>query len=98
MGFRLGLPQPHSSKCLIPLWLSPLKRPSRFGRGRKAGDVSDPPKNRGVMRSRTDGIWNMPLYRPPMGSLTSSFIPAGKARNSTPQAGFFQGVGAALGS
>ena len=29
--------------------------------------MSDPPKNRGVMRSRTDGIWNMPLYRPPWG-------------------------------
>ena len=34
MGFRSGLPQPHSSKCLIPLWLAALKRPSRFGRGR----------------------------------------------------------------
>ena len=26
-----------------------------------------PPKNRGVMRSRTDGIGDMPLYRPPWG-------------------------------
>ena len=33
----------------------------------KGGDVSDPPKNRGVMRSRTDGICGMPLYRPPWG-------------------------------
>ena len=33
----------------------------------KAGDVSDPPQNRGVMRSRTDGIWNMPLSWPPWG-------------------------------
>ena len=24
----LGLPQPHSSICLIPLWLAALKRPS----------------------------------------------------------------------
>ena len=67
MGFGLGLPQPHSSICLIPLWLAALKRPScvpgpHVGLGRER-----PPKNRGVMRSRTDGIWNMPLYRPPWG-------------------------------
>ena len=67
MVFGLGLPQLHSSICLIPLWLATLKRPGRFGRGRKAGDVSDPPLNRGVMRSRIDGIWNMPLSRPPWG-------------------------------
>ena len=37
-------------------------------RGRMmAGDVSDPPPNRGVMRSRTDGRWNMPLCRTPWG-------------------------------
>ena len=28
MVFGLGLPQPHSSICLIPLWLAALKRPS----------------------------------------------------------------------
>ena len=68
MVFGLGLPQLHSSICLIPLWLATLKRPGRFGRRRKAGDVSDPPPlNRGVMRSRIDGIWNMPLSRPPWG-------------------------------
>ena len=33
----------------------------------KGGDVSDPPKNWGVMRPRIDGIWNMPLSRPPWG-------------------------------
>ena len=32
-----------------------------------AGDVSDPPQNRGVMRSRTDGRCYMPLYRTPWG-------------------------------
>ena len=67
MGFRSDLPQPHSSIYLIPLWLSDLKRPARFGRGRKAGDVSAPPQNRGVMRSRTDGSRGMPLSRPPWG-------------------------------
>ena len=30
-----------------------------------AEDVSDPPQNRGVMRSRTDGRWDMPLYWTP---------------------------------
>ena len=35
--FGLGLPRLHSSICLISLWLSALKRPARFGRGRKAG-------------------------------------------------------------
>ena len=29
--------KPLSSICLIPLWLAVLKRPSRCGRGRKAG-------------------------------------------------------------
>ena len=33
----------------------------------KGWDVSDPPQNRGGMRSRTDGICTMPLYRPPWG-------------------------------
>ena len=65
--FRSGLPRLHSSIYLISLWLATLKPPGRYERGRKAGDVSDPPKNRGVMRSRTDGIWDMPLYRPPWG-------------------------------
>ena len=43
MAFRSSLPQPHSSILLIPLRLSTFKRTSSFGRGRKAGDVSDPP-------------------------------------------------------
>ena len=59
--------KPLSSICLNPLWLAVLNRPSRCGRGRKAGDVSDPPQNRGVMRSLTDGICGMPLFRPPWG-------------------------------
>ncbi len=35
--FGLGLPRLHSSICLISLWLSALKRPARYERGRKAG-------------------------------------------------------------
>ena len=66
---------PHSAVVSI------LRRPYRVPRAAcRAGDVSDPPqkKNRGVMQSRTDGICNMPLSPAPMGSLTSSFIPAGR--------------------
>ena len=69
--------KPLSSICLSLLWLAVLKRPSRCGRGRKAGDVSDPPQNRGVMRSRVAVSCGIPLLGP-MGSLTSSFIPAGR--------------------
>ena len=34
--FGLGLPRLYSSICLISLWLSALKRPARYERGRKA--------------------------------------------------------------
>ena len=67
MVFGLGLPRLHSSIYLISLWLSALKRPSRYERGRKAGDVSDPPQKRGGMWPRIDGICNMPLSGPPWG-------------------------------
>ena len=33
----------------------------------KGQDVSDPPQNRGVMRTRIDGIWGMPLSGPMTG-------------------------------
>ena len=39
--------KPLSSISLIPLWLSPLNRPARFGRGRKAGTRATPPKTGG---------------------------------------------------
>ena len=45
----LGIPQPHSSISLIPLWLSHVNRPARFGRGRKVETRATPPKKRGVM-------------------------------------------------
>ena len=66
--FGLGLPQPHSSICLIPLWLSPVNRPAMSHEKKKAGTRATPPqKNRGVMRTRIAGIWNMPLSRSPWG-------------------------------
>ena len=82
MVFGLGLPQLHSSICLIPLWLATLKRPGRFGRGRKAGDVSDPPPKQGG--HAVPDRWHLEhaSIPAPMGSLTSSFIPAGRLRNS----------------
>ena len=54
MTFRSGLPRLHSSIYLLPLWLSTLKRPLRFGRGRKAGTRATPPKKWGVMRSQKE--------------------------------------------
>ena len=98
MGFSLCLPQPHSSICLMPLWLAALKRPSCVPRAACRGwDVSDPPqKNRGVMRPFVAVGCGIPLLGL-MGSLTSSFIPAGRP-GTAPTSWFVHGVDAALGS
>ena len=49
MGFRSGLPQPHSSIYLIPLWLAIFKRPSRVpGAACRAGTIATPPKSGGA--------------------------------------------------
>ena len=72
----------YSSISLIPLWLSPLNRPTRFRRGRKAGTRATPPKKAGghvTLDSATESAW---LYPGPMGSLSSSFIPAGRLRTA----------------
>ena len=78
MVFGLGLPQPHSSICLIPLWLAALKRPScvpgpHVGLGRER----PPPKQGG---HAVPHRWHLEhaSVPAPMGSLTSSFIPAGR--------------------
>ena len=47
----------------------------------KGGDESAPPQNRVVMRPRIAVLSTIPLSGP-MGSLSSSFIPAGRLRNS----------------
>ena len=44
-----GVRQLYATIFLIPLWLSPVNRPARFGRGRKAGTRAPPPKKRGGM-------------------------------------------------
>ena len=68
--------------CLIPLWLSPLNRPARFGRGRKAGTRATPPKKQGGHAVPKRGaLWHT-LFGPHDGSLSSSFIPAGRLRTA----------------
>ena len=47
---------------------------------KKGGDESDPPQKRGGMRTRIAARCSTPLSGP-MGSLSSSFIPAGRLRN-----------------
>ena len=78
MGFGLCLPQPHSSICLIPLWLAVLKRPScvpgpHVGLGRER----PPPKQGGHAVPHRWQVLHASVPDP-MGSLTSLFIPAGR--------------------
>ena len=70
--------KPLSSICLNRLWLAVLKRPSRCGRGRKAGDVSAPPPNRGGMRSFVEVGCDIPLLGP-HGVAHVLIYPCGKA-------------------
>ena len=58
MTFRSGLPRLHSSIYLLPLWLSTLKRPLRFGRGRKAGTRATPPKSGGHAVPKRGALWH----------------------------------------
>ena len=78
MGFGLGLPQPYSSICLIPLWLDALKRPScvpgpHVGLGRER-----PPQKQGGHAVPHRWQVEHASVPAPMGSLTSLFIPAGR--------------------
>ena len=78
MGFRSGLPQPHSYIYLISLWLAILKRPSRVpGAACRSGTIAPPPKAGGHAVPKRGALWH-PSFRPPDGSLSSSFIPAGR--------------------
>ena len=73
--------KPLSSISLIPLWLSPVNRPSRFRRERKAGTRATPPKSGGACDpdSGTERRTSIPV---PWGSLSTSFIPAGRLRKT----------------
>ena len=69
--------EPLSFMSLIPLWLSPVNRPATLRTREIEKDESNPPKNRGVMRPKVESRYGVPLPGP-MGSLSSSFIPAGR--------------------
>ena len=69
--------KPLSSMCLIPLWLAALKRRGSLRTRAGENDESDPPLNGGDMRSFVEVRCDVPLLGP-MGSLSSSFIPAGR--------------------
>ena len=56
---------------------SAVNRPPRFGRGRKAGTRATPPKKAGGHVTPIAVLSGIPLSGP-MGSLSSSFIPAGR--------------------
>ena len=77
--FGLGLPQPHSSICLIPLWLSPVNRPAMSHEKKKAGTRATPPQKKPGGHADPDS-WHLEhaSIPVPMGSLSSSFIPAGR--------------------
>ena len=75
--------KPPSSICLIPLWLAALKRRGSLRTRESEKDESDPPQSGGDLRPFVETRCDMSLLGP-MGSLSSSFIPCGKAQNSPP--------------
>ena len=76
-------PQPPSPIYLIPLWLSPVNRPARVERGKKAGTRAPPP-NRGVMWPWIAALCST-LLSGPMGVALVLIYPCGKAWNSPPE-------------
>ena len=73
--------KPPSSICLIPLWFAALKRRGSLRTRAGEKDESDPPLNGGDLRPFVETCCDMSLLVP-RGSLSSSFIPAGRLRNS----------------
>ena len=69
--------EPLSFISLIPLWLSPLNRPDTLTTREIEKDESDPPLNGGGLRPFVETCCDMSLLGP-RGSLSSSFIPAGR--------------------
>ena len=78
MGKTSNAAKPLSSICLNRLWLAVLKRPSRCGRGRKAGDVSAPPPKQGGHAVACSGILRHTSTRP-HGVAHVLIYPCGKA-------------------
>ena len=97
MGFRSGLPQPHSSIYLIPLWLAILKQPSPCVPGAHVeNDDSDPPKKRGGMRSQKEVRCGIPLFA----RMTGRYRPHLSLREGLeqpPRSWFFPGGGRGAG-
>ena len=78
INLAVGGTQPPSIISLIPLRLY-LTHRTYPRRSRKIGeDDSDPPQKLGGHVAPVAALWNMPLSLPHAGSLSSSFIPAGR--------------------
>ena len=80
-GFRLKvwrsrLPLSLSFRCGYPTILGPP-----VPHGKKGGDESDPSQNRGSCGPDSGTEWHTAI-RPHEGSLSSSFIPAGRLRTA----------------
>ena len=63
-NYSRGIPQPLSPISLIPLWLSPVNRPARFRRGRKAGTRATPPKPGGHVTLDSGAVFHASIPAP----------------------------------
>ena len=81
----LGIPQPHSSISLIPLWLSHVNRPARFGRGRKVETRATPPKSGGSCDPDSGTEYHTAIR--PHGVALVLIYPCGKAQKQPRRSG-----------
>ena len=79
-----GVATPHSFILLILLWLSPVNRPPRAEREKKRRTRATPPKSGGACDPDSGTEWHTAI-RPHVGSLSSSFMPAGRLGISPPE-------------
>ena len=77
---------PPSAISLIPLSLSPVNRTARAERGKKGRTRATPPPKLGGHVTPDSGVGGTRLYPTPCGSLSSSFIPAGRLGKRPPEA------------
>ena len=85
-----GVTKPHSFMSLIPLCFSPANRPHPR-RSRKIGeDDSDPPKTGEACGPDSGALFHASI-RPHEGSLSSSFIPAGRLGAAPPAGAMKEG-------
>ena len=85
-GFRLKIWRSRFPLyCLIPLWLSPVNRPAMSHEKKKScAESAPPPKPGGHADTDSATVWHTSI-RPHDGSLSASFIPAGRLGNSPPE-------------